>query len=263
VPAHSCGIATIKPTAARVPVTGHFPRVGGMADSRTQIGPLARTLADCERALRIIAGPDGRDAGVVPVPLAESASIDVRGTRIATYDEVSGVRADADTQRALAGARRVLSDAGATVSEARPPRIDESHAITIGYWRRMRSYSWSEWTPRRGTDVSPEDIERSVFEWDRFNRGMIGFMEDYDLILTPASPWPAPLLGREDDVNDFIFTLAYSLTGYPCAVVRAGTSAGGLPIGVQIVARPLRDDVAIAAGMVVERAFGGWQAPPI
>jgi amidase len=45
--------------------------------------------------------------------------------------------------------------------------------------------------------------------------------------------------------------------------VRAGTSPDGLPIGVQLVAKPWREDVALAAARVVEAATGGWQAPPL
>jgi amidase len=54
----------------------------------------------------------------------------------------------------------------------------------------------------------------------------------------------------------------YNLTGWPSAVVRAGTSEEGLPIGVQVVARPWREDVALAVAKRIEEALGGWQAPP-
>ena len=55
----------------------------------------------------------------------------------------------------------------------------------------------------------------------------------------------------------------HNLTGWPAAVVRAGTTASGLPIGVQLVAPPWREDVALAAAAVVESALGGWRPPPI
>jgi amidase len=53
--------------------------------------------------------------------------------------------------------------------------------------------------------------------------------------------------------------MAYNLTGWPAAVVRAGTSPEGLPIGVQIVAPPWREDVVLAVAGSIETAFGGWQ----
>jgi len=46
-------------------------------------------------------------------------------------------------------------------------------------------------------------------------------------------------------------------------VVRGGTSSEGLPIGVQVVARPWREDVALAVAQVLEEALGGWQRPPL
>ena len=53
----------------------------------------------------------------------------------------------------------------------------------------------------------------------------------------------------------------HNLTGWPAVVVRGGTSPEGLPIGVQLVAPPWREDVALAEARVVEAASGGWQPP--
>jgi amidase len=58
------------------------------------------------------------------------------------------------------------------------------------------------------------------------------------------------------------YTRIYNLTGWPAAVVRGGTSPEGLPIGVQVVARPWREDVALAVAGYLETALGGWQPPP-
>ena len=69
-------------------------------------------------------------------------------------------------------------------------------------------------------------------------------MADYDIILTPVADRPATPHGT--DAGWIPYTLPYSLTGWPCVVVRAGTDPAGLPIGVQIVAGPWRDDLALA-----------------
>lgn len=60
----------------------------------------------------------------------------------------------------------------------------------------------------------------------------------------------------------FSYTMAHNLTGWPGAVVRCGTSPEGLPIGVQIVARPWREDVALAVSEYLETVMGGWKRPP-
>jgi amidase len=57
--------------------------------------------------------------------------------------------------------------------------------------------------------------------------------------------------------------ITYNVTGWPVAVVRCGWSDAGLPIGVQIVARPWREDVALAAAAHLEAVFGGWVPPSI
>ncbi len=90
---------------------------------------------------------------------------------------------------------------------------------------------------------------------------MLGFIKDWDVIITPAAESPALPHGANYGTIDY--TLAYSLTGYPCGVVRAGTSTDGMPIGVQIVGQPWRDDVVLAVMQEIEQAFGGWQAPPL
>lgn len=85
-------------------------------------------------------------------------------------------------------------------------------------------------------------------------------MRSYDIIVRPAAPGPAALHGEGIETM-FHYTLPFSLTGQPCVVVPAGRSREGLPIGVQIVARVWREDVAIAAARHIEAAIGGTDDP--
>ena len=254
-PAHCCGIVTIKPTNGRVPSTGHFPRLHPMSDPRTTIGPMARSVDDLALALRVIAGPDGRDTGVAPVPLGDHSAIDVRGLRVATYEDMRGAAPSEEVRAAVRAASDALADAGAQVEAATPPRLEEALPITISYWRRPSSASLSQWQPQGEFVLTSEEVERSFFEWDRFRRAMLAFMERYDVIICPVAEGPAPLHGVPVTGETYIYMLPYSLTGYPVAVVRAGTSREGLPLGVQVVAQPWRDDVALAAAAAIERAL--------
>ncbi|MCB0148957.1 MAG: amidase, partial [Caldilineaceae bacterium] len=86
-PAHNCGIAGLKPTVGRVPLTGHYPRINVMNDPRTSIGPMARAVADLALVLPIIQGVDWRDASVVPMPLGDWHAVDVEGLRVAFYTD--------------------------------------------------------------------------------------------------------------------------------------------------------------------------------
>jgi amidase len=173
-----------------------------------------------------------------------------------------GADADATTAAAIERAAQALEAAGAHLREARPPRLEESLPITEAYWSRPESMSLNRWLPTKEAQMSADDVERSLFEWDRFRRFMLLFMEDYDVIVCPVAATPAPPHDGYG-LQQFLFTLPYSLAGYPVAVVRCGASPEGLPIGAQIIARPWGDNVALAAAATIERAEGaGWQPPP-
>jgi amidase len=103
-------------------------------------------------------------------------------------------------------------------------------------------------------------------EVDRFRSGMLTFMEQYDVILSPTCAYPAPPHGQlmtDTMRKGTSYTGTYNLTGWPGAVERGGTSPEGLPIGVQVVARPWREDVALAVAQHLETALGGWQRPSL
>jgi amidase len=100
--------------------------------------------------------------------------------------------------------------------------------------------------------------------WDLFRNSMLRFMENYDAVLSAVAPFPALLHGtsfEEENRRGFGYAQAYNLTGWPTATVRVGTSPEGLPLGVQVAARPWREDVALALVSHLEHTFGGWKMP--
>jgi amidase len=255
LPAHFCGLAAIKPTAGRVPVTGVIDDegpIGALGDTRTQVGVLARSVADVALALRVLAGPDGRDGGVPPVALGDFAAVEVRGLRVAVFSELDHAVADAATVAVVDAAAAALREAGAVVEPATPP--SGGHDLTIEVWR---SY---------GGDLDSLGLYRLLRRWDAYRTEMLVWGERCDLLLSPVFGGPAPLHGTladHDGVDPTGFTTPHSLTGWPAATVRCGGSPEGLPIGVQVVARPWRDDVALAASAALERALGGWRPSPL
>ncbi len=244
LPAHYCGVAGLKPTTGRVPNTGAFELPGGLTDARTQIGPMSRFVADLWPAFVAIAGPDWRDSGVVPVPLGDPASVSLDGLRLAWFDDDGIVTPTPSTAETVRKTAASLGAVGLAVSNVRPSAMEEVGPVTRGYWGMRR--------------LSGAEVEDNILRWDRFRTTMLTFMDDYDAILCPVDHQPAVPHGTDDPMQ-FAYTLAWSLTGWPCVVVRAGTSPEGLPINVQIVARPWREDVAIAVGTEVEKLLGGWQ----
>ena len=253
LPAHFCGLASIKPSAGRVPLSGVLDdegQLGTLGDPRTQIGPLARCVDDVALLLRIVAGPDGRDGGVAPVPLGDPRGVELRDLRVAVQMDNGLDSPTPETVTAVTTAAEALGAAGATVEEARHP--DGGHELTIELWA---SY---------GEDLAAAGLWRLLRRWDDFRRRMLAFAAQYDVLVCPVFPSPARPHGTmhvEGELDPTSWTTPHSLTGWPAATVRAGTSAEGLPIDVQLVARPWRDDVALAAALRVERELGGW-APP-
>ena len=245
-PAHYCGIAALRPTVGRVPNTGAFELPGGLSDPRSQIGPMSRWAEDLRPVLAIVAGVDWRDSGVIPMPLGDPASVEPRGLRVACYADDGIAPPTPETTQAVQDAARALADAGVVVEQTRPPALDQVWDITVRYWQ--------------SAELTGAEMGRLIRDWDEFRTTMLGFVERYDLILCPVADEPAVPLMAE---GNGIYCLPYSLTGYPCAVVRAGTSPQGLPIGVQVVARPWREDVALAAAERIEMTLSGWSPPPL
>jgi amidase len=279
-PAHVCGIAGIKPTTGRVPRTGHWPSYQGLFQSFTQLGPLARRVDDLAVVLSIIAGPDGEDPYVAPVSLGDPDAVRVRGLRVVTFGD-NGIRTPTqETVAAVAAAARALADEGAIVEERLPPSLADAWAAWDGLiradgfaWLRrlisasgtqgMGSYDTRGWVTLRSP--LPGDELTALIERADAIRGRLGaWMRDVDLIVCPAMPQPAIRHG-ESTADWFADTYSdvHNLTGWPAVVVRGGSSAEGLPIGVQLVAAPWREDIALAAARIVEARSGGWQPPPM
>jgi len=280
-PAHCTGIAAIKPTSGRVPRTGHFPGPGGLLDSLWQIGPLARYVEDLALVLPLIAGPDFRDPAIVPAPLGDPRGIDVRTLRVAFHTDNGVTPPTPETVETVQHAARALADRSAKVEEARPPGIEDTYHIYLKLFSAdggtgIESLIQSAGTKRihpllervleiqRANSCTMTEFAALVGRWDAFRSRMLAFMEDWDAILCPAAAFPGMVHGSTyDRLSAFSYTMTYNLTGWPAAIVRVGITPTGLPIGVQIVARPWREDVALAIAQAIESALGGFQPPPI
>ena len=283
-PAHYCGITGIKPNSGRVPRTGHIvPHSFGAVDSLTQNGPMARYVEDLALILSIISGPDWDDPHIVPMPLGNPADVDISGLRVAFYTD-NGLRVPTDEiVAAVRSAANALEDAGCLVEEDLPRAIPDNPDINnqlsqgdgqAGARRLLAKYGTTEtheWMTRLLEKASENMV--SVGEYtavlekiDSYRSAMLGFMQNYDVIVCPVSAFAALPHGEsmtDENRAGINYTATYNITGWPSTVVRGGTSPDGLPIGVQVVARPWREDVSLAVAQYLEGALGGWQNPPI
>jgi len=279
LPSHFCGIAGIKPSAGRVPRTGHIFPFGGIQDAMQQIGPLARQVDDLELLLSLISGPDSIDPGVYPLEWRDPNAVDLSALKISFHTDNGIATPTAETVQTVEAVARGFSGHVADVREARPTSVEYSFDIGMGlmFWdggahiRRMLDAAGTQehsFEALLNGGLPPVDIDAVnglITGWDQYRTAMGTFMADFDAIVCPVNAGPAPLHGATaggiEAVRDYSYTLAYNVTGWPGAVVRAGTSPEGLPIGVQIVTRPGREDVALALAKFVESEFGGYQRP--
>lgn len=259
-PAHCTGIVGLKPSTGLVPNSGHFPRIGHMSDPRTAIGPLTRSARDLGPLLQVLAGADSRDPGAFPIGIGDPAAVSLEGLRVATFTDLPGARPTDETIAAVTSAASVLGAAGCTVEAAAPARLEEALPITRAYWARVQSVSFQQWIPNQQGTLDADRIEASRFEWERFTREMFVFMEQYDAILCPSAQRPAP---AHDDwtLDEYLYTLPFSLTRQPAASIPWAMSAEGLPICVQIAGRAWRDDIVIALAIALEGQRGPFAAP--
>ena len=283
-PAHYCGITGIKPNSGRVPRTGHIvPHSFGAVDSLTQNGPMARYVEDLALILSIISGPDWDDPHIVPMPLGNPADVDISGLRVAFYTD-NGLRVPTDEiVAAVRSAANALADAGCLVEEDLPRAIPDNPDINnqlsqgdgqAGARRLLAKYGTTEtheWMTRlleKASEnmVSVGEYTAALERVDAYRSAMLGFMENYDVIVCPVSAFAALPHGEsmtDENRSGINYTATYNITGWPSTVVRGGTSPDGLPIGVQVVARPWREDVSLAVAQYLEGALGGWQRPPM
>lgn len=280
-PAHCTGIASIKPTSGRVPRTGHFPGPGGLLDCLWQIGPLARFIEDLRLVLPVISGVDGQDSAIMPVRLGDPRAVDLPTLRIAFHTDNGIVPSSPDVALTVREAAKALDAAGMRVEEARPAGIGQTFEIFLGLFTADGGVGIESLLKEVGTQrVHPLmqrvlELQRAgaktvaelgtlVARWDAFRRNLLSFMSKYDALLCPVCSFAGMTHGSTyDQLPCFSYTMAWNLTGWPAAVVRCGETQKGLPIGVQVVAPPWREDIALAVTQALQDALGGWQKPPL
>jgi amidase len=281
LPAHFCGVAGIKPTAGRVPRSGLIVPGGVPVDPLTQVGPIARFIEDLSLVLPIMSGVDWKDSSVVPMPLGELDTVCIEKLHIAFYTDNGDVAASPEVAAVVQDCARLIAEQGAKVTGACPPGIEQSRALfgrlfdtDGGAWIRRtlqrlgtkELYAFLKWTDKSGNapEATASAFTALLEELEQFRHGMLEFLQRYDVILAPVhahTALPHGELTSDERSPAFSYSQTYNLTGWPSVVVRAGTSEQGLPIGVQVVARPWQEHVALAVARRIEESLGGWQVP--
>ncbi|AGC62343.1 amidase [Mycobacterium liflandii 128FXT] len=281
-PCHNTGIAGLKPTHGRIPRTGSvFGDALGVFSPFVCYGPLARSVRDLFLGLSIMNGPDLADPYTAPAPLGSPDDVELGTLRVAAYLDDGISPPSEEVTAVVTAAVEALREVVAVIDHAVPPCLNRTTdllwtSIFLGGDRgrgfeedlgaigtTAPSEELAEFTAQaRQVDFSLTEARRRLVDIDHYRIQMLAFMADYDVIVGPAMPTPAkPHHHGLVEISDFSHLMVHNLTGWPAAVVRCGTSPGGLPIGVQIAARPWHDGTALAVASHLEAIFGGWQAP--
>ncbi len=275
LPAHYCGITGIKPTSGRVPRTGHIYPFGGYLDHLQQLGPMSRHVHDLYPILRIIAGPDKQDPAIIPMPLVNPSTVKIEDVRVGFYTNNGVATPTLETVQTIEQAAFSLENTVRKVGEFSPssshllselcPAIYSSDGGAASR-RLLRTYGTRQDSPnaQSGNEPTGTEIDAIISKWDTYRATMQPTWNDFDVLLCPVNASPATPPGEwVNNVQAFSYTMAHNLTGWPAAVVRFGTSNYGLPIGVQIVAPPWREEVALAVALYLERESDNFQPPGV
>ena len=270
VPASFCGIFGLKPTYGRLTRAGSFPFVFSL----DHLGLLARTVTDLATAYDAMQGYDPADPVCVDRPTEPVTRLLDTG--------IGGLRIAVAGGYFQAGAMPEALTALQTVAEA----LEAAETITIPEAERARSAAYVITTTEGAAlhlerlRARPDDFDADVRDrliagalvpatavaqaqkfrrW--FHQEMLRLFERWDAVLAPATPCVAPVIGQKTFVlngkempvrpNIGIYTQPISFIGLPVVVVPLPTEAG-LPIGVQIIAPPWREDIALRIARALE-----------
>lgn len=272
VPASLCGLFGLKPTYGRLSKAGTFPFVA----SFDHLGPLARSTADCAAFYDAMSGFDPDD----PVcqdrpaePLLPVLDRGIEGLRIARatgyFDTNAGAQARAATgwvAQAL-GAAAGVEIAGVAEARAAAYVITNSEGGAFHLDRlKSRPHDFDPDTRDRfiaGALLPAAYVNKAQRFRSRFRAAMLDLFRDVDVIIAPATPTQAPALGQKTfapggrtlpvRASLGLFTQPFSFIGLPVMAVPVWLDGEALPIGVQVIAAPWREDIVIRVAAQLER----------
>lgn len=296
-PASFCGIYGHKPTLDIVSLTGHLP--GGLQSDPgfstllAVAGPMARSAADLDAALRVLAVPDPPDAKAVRFALPPPRRQNLRDFRVRYVLEDPAVPVSAETKAVLESVVRAIEKSGAKIEPGWPanfrfPELLETYLFLLGAFDFSTTPPAAQQQRRAGLAARSDPFAKGALctfaEWQQRNFKRLAYralwerlFETTDVFLSPtvftaAFPHdPTPVDVRrvptpEGATQPFWDVLSYitpaTLTGCPATTAPAGLSKSGLPVGLQIVGPYLEDSTPIHFASLLAHEIGGFQPPP-
>jgi amidase len=288
VPAHFTGICSLKPTPGRIPGRGHLPPCVGPFSILGAIGPMARTIADVSLLFRTLSGQDPRDPSSPPIAFRDPSLDDLRANTIGVFEDDELVPVTPETRAAVNAAADALRSAGFRVEPFRPRTLEQLRRLWWKFFVQCGAMFYAPAIRGREHQLSPifneflgiaasappltaAELLEAWAELDVLRAKTLAEMSAHPVLLCPVASIPAfrhgerawIVEGRSVDYLDAVrHTQWFNALAAPAAVVPVGTSPEGLPIGVQIVARPFEDETALGIAAVVDAA-SGYRPPPM
>jgi len=276
IPAALCGVSGLKPTYGRVSRHGVYP----LAWSMDHVGPFAADVSGLAIVMNAVAGHDRRDPGSALAPVSDysrALTADLSGLTLGVPRQLFFDDLDDEVRRAVRRAIADLKRAGARVTPVSVPLLDDASraaslvlfaeaAASLEKWHRTSPSSLGEDIRARlgmGAAIPAADYLKALRVRRRVQQAFRRVFERVDALVTPQLPITAPRIGdgvaringREEPVPAALtrYTRIYNLTGLPSLSVCCGFSRDGLPIGLQIAARPFDEATTLRIGHAYQR----------
>ena len=278
IPAALCGVVGMKPTFGRVSKSGVFP----LSWTLDHVGPITRTVEDNALLLNALAGHDPEDPYSVELAsedFTRALARGLRGSGIGIPRSFYTEHVDEEVQSCVREAAEVFASLGAQVREVEIPNLwDTLHAqrLILG----AEAYAVHEERLENEPESFGEEVRERLMDGERprayryanarrrgtlateeFDRALHGV----DVLLTPTLPITATEIGqREVSIGDYEesvrsaltrFTGPTDLTGHPSLSIPCGTTASGLPVGLQLIGRHFDEATLYRFGHAYEEAM--------
>jgi amidase len=283
-PSAANGVTGLKPSWGRVSRYGVFE----LAPSLDHVGTMARSAIDAGLMLRVIAGSDPNDPTALQARVpdyAAAAEARAAGLRIGIDPAWNDADVDAETRAMLGAAAKTFADLGGEIVDiALPdpaPMIADwaptcaveaavAHKATFPAGKDEYGAVLAS-VIEAGRGLSGMDYQTIILRRLAFRGRLDAAMQAVDLLLVPVQPVP-PLtletvrtLGEQPVLIAQLqrYTCPFNMTGNPTITLPGAFTAGGMPIGFQLVAHHLREDLLIRAGAEFQRATDWHRRHPV
>ncbi len=279
IPASWCGIVGLKPSLGRIPMTA----LPGLFDTLSHHGPLARTVDDAWEFLLATQGPSLSDPFSVLSSLSRPASTSIDGISIGLSIDLGCWDVDPEISTAVRDTAQQLTGFGATVHHVDPQFTIRDNALWLEMWGIFMATYYGHlvdehktimdplvlWLIQLGESFSAVNAKQMEIERTHFWTRATQHLNQHDVLICPTmsqAPGPAlkidnmtrpprpenGLCQSEDMTSIWNLASALPIVSVPCGI-HTSTENAGLPIGLQVVGKPGREDQVLAVAAAIEQ----------